>query len=236
MIQVPFVTKRIVENSPSPARTELPEPTSMATTVQERFEPKYSKVILDYLLVVPGIILILPLLLLIALAVRLSSPGPIIYRRRVLGIGGRHFDAFKFRTMYVNGDEILARYPRLKEELDKNYKLKCDPRVTPVGKLLRKFSLDELPQLFNVLFQDMSLVGPRIIAPDEIRKYGSYGDKLMSVMPGLTGQWQVSGRSDVVYEERVQLDMDYIDNWSIWLDLKIIFYTPLVVAKGDGAY
>jgi lipopolysaccharide/colanic/teichoic acid biosynthesis glycosyltransferase len=236
MIQVPFVTKRIVESSATPARTELPEPQPMAISVQEKFEPNYSKVALDYLLVVPGIILILPLLLLIALAVRFSSPGPIIYRRRVLGIGGRHFDAFKFRTMYVNGDEILARYPRLKEELDRNYKLKCDPRVTPVGKLLRKFSLDELPQLFNVLFQDMSLVGPRIIAPDEISKYGPHGDKLMSVMPGLTGQWQVSGRSDVVYEERVRLDMDYIDNWSIWLDLKIILYTPFVVAKGDGAY
>ncbi|MFO7540550.1 MAG: sugar transferase [Chloroflexota bacterium] len=236
MIQVPFVTKNIIESSPAPVRIERPEPMQTTTATQERDQLKTSKVILDYLLVIPGIIAILPLLLLIALAVRFSSPGPIIYRRRVLGQGGREFDAFKFRTMYINGDEILTRYPRLKAELDANYKLKCDPRVTPVGQLLRKFSLDELPQLFNVLLQDMSLVGPRIIAPDEISKYGEYGDKLMTVMPGITGLWQVSGRSDIIYEERVQLDMAYIDNWSIWLDIKILLRTLPTVLKGEGAY
>jgi lipopolysaccharide/colanic/teichoic acid biosynthesis glycosyltransferase len=236
MIQVPFATKDIVDNSPAHIRMERERPEPVPAAIQERYQPKYSKMLLDYLVVIPGTIAILPLLLLIALAVRLSSPGPIIHRRRVLGQGGREFDAFKFRSMYVNGDEILARYPRLKAELDVNYKLKCDPRVTPVGQLLRKYSLDELPQLFNILMQDMSLVGPRIIAPDEISKYGAHGDKLMSVLPGLSGLWQVSGRSDVVYEDRVQLDMQYIDNWSIWLDIKIILRTPLAVLKGDGAY
>jgi lipopolysaccharide/colanic/teichoic acid biosynthesis glycosyltransferase len=234
MIQVPFATKNIIDSGPAPIRIERPELVSIA--IQDEYKPKYSKLVLDYLVIIPGIIAILPFLLVIALAVRLSSPGPIIHRRRVLGQGGREFDAFKFRTMYVNGDEILARYPRLKAELDINYKLKCDPRVTPVGRLLRKFSLDELPQLFNILTRDMSLVGPRIIAPDEITKYGKHGDKLMTVLPGLTGLWQVSGRSDVVYEERVQLDMSYIDNWSIGQDIKIILRTPLAVCKGDGAY
>ncbi len=238
MIQVPFVTKNIVEASPPPQRTgELePEPLPMAGGAKDDFQSSYMKLILDYLVVIPTLIGIIPLLIFIVLAVHFTSSGPVIYRRRVLGRGGREFDAFKFRTMFVDGDEILARHPRLKAELDKNYKLKCDPRVTPVGKLLRKYSLDEIPQLFNVLLQDMSVVGPRIIAPDEISKYGEHGDKLLSVTPGITGLWQVSGRSDVNYEDRVKLDMTYIDNWSIWLDIKILLKTPLVVLQGNGAY
>jgi len=194
------------------------------------------KRLVDVLLVVSALVTLWPLLLALALAVKLDSPGPIIYRRRVLGRDGRVFDAFKFRTMYVNGDDILARHPRLKAELDKNYKLKADPRVTNVGHFLRKFSLDELPQLFNVLFQDMSLIGPRIIAPEEIEKYGAYGPDLLMVMPGLTGLWQVSGRSDTTYDERVNLDMQYIHNWSMVLDIKILFKTIPAVMKGDGAY
>ena len=238
MIQVPSATKNIVETSPPPQRVNRPEPAHKDPAEQEQgqFKTSYMKVILDYVVVIPTIIGILPLLIIIVVAVWYSSQGPIIYRRRVLGRGGREFDAFKFRTMFVDGDEILARHPRLKAELDKNYKLKCDPRVTPVGKLLRKYSLDEIPQLFNVLLQDMSVVGPRIIAPDEISKYGEHGDKLLSVTPGITGLWQVSGRSDVNYEDRVKLDMTYIDNWSIWLDIKILLKTPLVVLQGNGAY
>lgn len=194
------------------------------------------KAIIDLSLTLPGIILIAPLLFLLAVLIKLDSPGPIFHRRLVLGRNGRKFYAFKFRTMYVNGDEILARHPKLRAELDRNYKLKCDPRVTRVGQVLRKFSLDELPQLFNVLVQDMSLVGPRIIAPHELRQYGQWGDVLLSVMPGLTGLWQVSGRSDTTYDERVALDMEYISTWSIWLDVKLLFRTIPAVMKGDGAY
>lgn len=194
------------------------------------------KALLDYAIVIPTLLLIWPLFLVLAIAVKLDSPGPIIHRRRVLGRDGRIFDAFKFRTMYVNGDEILARYPKLKAELNQNYKLKCDPRITRVGTLLRKFSLDELPQLFNVLAQDMSVVGPRIIAPEEITKYGRWGQTLLTVMPGLTGLWQVSGRSNTSYDDRVRLDMQYIDNWSTFLDIKILFKTIPAVMKGDGAY
>jgi lipopolysaccharide/colanic/teichoic acid biosynthesis glycosyltransferase len=197
---------------------------------------RYHKALLDYAVVIPTIIFILPLLILLALAVKLDSPGPILYRRRVLGRDGRVFNAFKFRTMHVNGDEILAQYPQLRAELKANYKLKCDPRVTRVGQLLRKYSLDELPQLFNILFRDMSLIGPRIITPDEIVKYGRDGQTLVTVMPGLTGLWQVSGRSDTSYDERVALDMQYINNWSIWLDIKILLQTVPAVLRGDGAY
>ena len=194
------------------------------------------KLALDYALALPGLFLIAPLFIFLAIMVKLDSPGPVFHRRRVLGVDGRVFYAFKFRTMYVNGDEILARHPKLRRELSQNYKLKCDPRVTPVGKFLRKFSLDELPQLLNVLARDMSLIGPRIIAPDELTRYGQYGNTLMMVMPGLTGLWQVSGRSDTTYDERIALDMRYINEWSVVLDIKILLRTIPAVLKGDGAY
>jgi len=223
-------TKQLLESTSMEANTAQSK--QMVSTQYNRA----MKLAFDYALALPGLLLIAPLFIFLAILVKLDSPGPIFHRRRVLGQDGRTFYAFKFRTMYVNGDEILARYPKLRQELNKNYKLKCDPRVTRVGSFLRKFSLDELPQLLNVLGRDMSLIGPRIIAPDEISKYGQYGQTLMTVMPGLTGLWQVSGRSNTTYDERVELDMQYITNWSVWLDIKILLRTIPAVLKGDGAY
>ena len=194
------------------------------------------KAALDYILTTLIILFILPMLVIIALLIYFDSPGPIVYRRRVMGLNGRQFDAFKFRTMHVNGDEILDNHPDLKRELARNHKLKEDPRITNFGKLLRKTSLDELPQLFNVLLGDMSLVGPRMIAPDEMAKYDRWGMNLLTVRPGITGLWQVSGRSDVSYEERVNLDMRYIRHWTIWLDLFILIQTVPAVLFGRGAY
>jgi exopolysaccharide biosynthesis polyprenyl glycosylphosphotransferase len=194
------------------------------------------KLLLDYLIAIPGLILISPILLAIAIAVKLDSPGPILHRRRVMGVNGRQFDAYKFRTMYANGDEILAGYPMLQQELARTHKLKFDPRVTRLGALLRKASFDELPQLFNVLKREMSLVGPRMITAEEVEKYNKWDINLMTVRPGITGLWQVSGRSDVSYEERVRLDMHYIRNWSIWLDLQLLFQTIPAVIRGHGAY
>lgn len=191
---------------------------------------------LDYALTIPGMIAVFPLMLFLAIAIRLDSPGPIFHRRRVMGVNGRKFDAFKFRTMYQNGDAILSDHPELKAELDKNHKLKNDPRITRVGKWLRKFSLDELPQLINVLMGDMSLVGPRMISPVEIDEYDHWDINLLTVRPGITGLWQVSGRSDVTYAERVRLDMYYIRNWSIWLDLQLLMQTIPAVVKSRGAY
>jgi exopolysaccharide biosynthesis polyprenyl glycosylphosphotransferase len=197
---------------------------------------KLLKLILDYGLTIPGLLLISPLLAIIAIAIKLDSPGPIIYRRRVLGVNGRNFDAFKFRTMFVNGDELLAAHPELQAELAANHKLKDDPRVTRMGRFLRRTSLDEIPQLFNVLRREMSLVGPRMISPVEISKYYQWDMNLLTVPPGITGLWQVSGRSDVSYEERVRLDMHYIRNWTIWFDLELLFQTIPAVIKGRGAY
>ena len=223
-------TKQLLESTSMEANTAQSK--QMVSTQYNRA----MKLALDYALALPGLLLIAPLFIFLAILVKLDSSGPVFHRRRVLGKDGRIFYAFKFRTMYVNGDEILARYPKLRQELNKNYKLKCDPRVTRVGSFLRKFSLDELPQLLNVLARDMSLIGPRIIAPDELNKYGQYGQTLMMVMPGLTGLWQVSGRSNTTYDERVALDMQYITNWSVWMDIKILLRTIPAVLKGDGAY
>jgi exopolysaccharide biosynthesis polyprenyl glycosylphosphotransferase len=194
------------------------------------------KSLLDYCATVFGLLLILPVLALLALAIKLDSPGPVLYRRRVMGVNGTQFDAFKFRTMRTDGDEILSRYPELQERLSKDHKLKDDPRVTRVGKILRKFSLDELPQFFNVLRREMSLVGPRMISPEELKNYNHWGLNLLTIRPGLTGLWQVSGRSDLNYEERVRMDMHYIRNWSIWLDIQIIVRTIPVLLLGKGAY
>ena len=195
------------------------------------------KKMLDYTLILMAMPFLLPVFLLVALLVRLDSKGPVFHRRRVMGVGGEQFDAFKFRTMHVNGDEILTQYPELNAQLKADHKLKWDPRITELAVFLRRTSLDELPQLINVLRGEMSLVGPRMISPSETEKYGRMKNNLLTVKPGLTGLWQVSGRSDLSYEERVRLDMLYIRNYSIWLDIQILFFQTLpAVLKGSGAY
>jgi len=196
----------------------------------------FLKTVLDYLVSIGVLIVASPVLILIALSIKLTSRGPIFHKRRVMGLNGRQFNALKFRTMVSNGDEVLNQRPELKEELAKTYKLKSDPRITKAGAFLRKFSLDELPQLFNVLKREMSLVGPRMISPEEVAMYKQFDMNLLTVMPGITGLWQVSGRSDISYDERVRLDMYYIRNWSIWLDLQLLFQTIPAVLKSRGAY
>jgi exopolysaccharide biosynthesis polyprenyl glycosylphosphotransferase len=194
------------------------------------------KLFLDYFLTIPAIILLAPVFILISVAVKLDSAGPIFYQRGVMGVNGTRYGAFKFRTMRMDGDQLLAQRPELRAELALNHKLKSDPRVTRVGRFLRRTSLDELPQLFNVLRCEMSLVGPRMIAPDEMAKYEQWGINLLTVKPGITGLWQVSGRSNITYQQRVQMDMFYIRNWSIWLDLQLLWQTIPAVLKGTGAY
>jgi len=190
----------------------------------------------DYVVAAVGLILLLPFLLLIALLGKLGSSGPVLYRRRVLGVGGQTFGAFKFRTMRVDADEYLEQHLELAGELERNGKLKDDPRVTRLGKFLRKASIDELPQLINVLKGQMSLVGPRMISPPEWAQFGKWKHNLLTVRPGITGLWQVSGRSELSYEDRVRLDMHYIRNYTIWLDMRILFNTFGAVLRGKGAY
>jgi len=188
------------------------------------------------------LLLFLPLLVLAAL-VRRDSPGSVFHRRRVLkqqryltSQTPATFDAFKLRTMIVDADEYLKRHPELLREFQRDYKLREDPRVTRLGRKLRTTSLDELPQLLNVLRGQMSLVGPRIISPPELENYGENAARLLSVKPGLTGLWQVSGRQYVSYQERVRLDMWYIENRSLALDIRILLQTVRCVLLRQGAY
>jgi exopolysaccharide biosynthesis polyprenyl glycosylphosphotransferase len=192
------------------------------------------KTLLDYSLALGGLLVLMPVWLALAVLIRLDSPGPIIYRRRVVGVGKQEFDAFKFRTMHLNGNRLLT--PEQQAELHAEGKLKNDPRVTRVGVILRKYSLDELPQLINVLLGQMSLIGPRMITRAELEKFGKWQHNLLTVKPGLTGLWQISGRSDLSYEDRVRLDMHYIRNHTVWLDLHILIQTVPALLFHRGAY
>lgn len=183
-----------------------------------------------------GIILLSPLYIIIAILIKFDSPGKVVFGHTRKGKGGKDIKVYKFRTMYSNASEIFESFtPEQKEEYYKNFKLDNDPRVTKLGGFLRKTSLDELPQLFNILKGDMTIIGPRPIVEKEISKYGDKAEKLFSVVPGLAGYWQANGRSDTTYEERVEMDMYYIDNMSFWLDTKILFQTAISVLKGEGA-
>ncbi len=197
-----------------------------------------------------GIIILSPLFVAIAIAEKLAdSSGPILYRHRRLSRNGKELYVLKFRTMawkYCDGPDrpyktaadtfrAMGR-PELIPEFDKLQKLDNDPRVSKLGGFLRKLSLDELPQLFNVLFGDMSMVGPRPIVPAELEHYGSHGASFLALKPGATGLWQISGRSDLSYEDRVKLDIYYVENWSLTLDAKILFKTVLAIFRHEGAY
>lgn len=181
------------------------------------------------------LLLLFPVIALIAFWIKLEDGGPVIYRRRVIGRKGE-FDAFKLRSMRVDADEILKRDGALLKEFEVSFKLKNDVRVTRIGAWIRKLSLDELPQLLNVLRGEMSLVGPRMITRPELDKYGDAGWIFHSMKPGLTGYWQVRGRQEVSYEQRVRMDLHYVTTWSIWLDLQILMKTPMRVFRGAGAY
>ncbi|MGA8028534.1 MAG: sugar transferase [Bryobacteraceae bacterium] len=181
-----------------------------------------------------------PVIVIAALSIRLSSKGPILYKQARIGRGSRTFTALKFRTMWMNADEglndHLTKDPSLRQQWQSLNKLKNDPRVTPIGMFLRRFSLDELPQLWNIWIGDMSLVGPRPIVETEIEKYGQDYAAYERVRPGLTGLWQVSGRNDTTYQQRVDYDSYYVQNWSLWLDAKILARTVRAVISGVGAY
>lgn len=171
-----------------------------------------------------------PLVAILAMRIKLHDGGPALFRRRVIGPEGE-FDAFKLRTMRADADEILRRDPELRRQFEINFKLKHDPRVTPVGAALRKTGLDELPQLWNVLKGEMSLVGPRMITPAELEKYGEAGWVFDFMKPGITGYWQVHGNQRAGYGSRVDMDLFYVEHWSILFDLKILVATPLRVLR-----
>ncbi len=209
---------------------------------QNLFDPRrlLLKRMVDVIAALIGGILLLPVFVGLAIWIKADSPGPVFFAHQRLGLGGRHFKMYKFRTMVRDADAVLQAYldtdPELRREWEADQKLRNDPRITRVGAWLRRLSLDELPQVWNVLKGDMSLVGPRPIVDSEIDKYGkAYGD-YVRVRPGMTGLWQVSGRNDTSYAYRVSIDNYYICNWSVWMDLWVLARTPLVVVHGAGAY
>jgi Undecaprenyl-phosphate galactose phosphotransferase WbaP len=183
-------------------------------------------------------VLLAPLLLLIGVIIKLDSPGPVIYARKRLGLNGKPFRYLKFRTMVQGADEqldgLLESNPQAREEYQQHHKLRRDPRVTRIGKLLRKFSLDELPQIWHVLTGEMSLVGPRAYLFSEYPDMGSYADLIFKIRPGITGWWQVMGRHSTTFKHRLQLDEYYLSNWSLWLDIYILIKTGWVFLSGHG--
>ncbi|MBA2682342.1 MAG: sugar transferase [Ktedonobacteraceae bacterium] len=194
-----------------------------------------SKRLADIALALFGILALVPVFLVIALCIKLDDGGKVLHFREIIGYRGRRFFALKFRTMIPDADDYLAKHPDLMRKYQQNMKLAGDPRITRVGNILRKTSLDELPQLFNVLVGQMSLVGPRIIHPSELPRYGEWSRKRISVKPGITGLWQISGRQHIAYDERVLLDMRYIDNRSLIVDLAILLKTVKVFFVHTGA-
>lgn len=223
--------------SRDPARGEGDRP---ALDLPARVWGDAVKLTLDRLAAVFGLLLLAPLFLMVAALVWISDPGPVLYGHVRMGRGGRSFRCLKFRTMVRDGDRVLAAHLTAHADAAREWaetrKLRDDPRVTPLGRMLRRTSLDELPQLFNVLRGDMSLVGPRPIVADEAHHYGAAIRAYLSVRPGLTGLWQVGGRSDTSYAERVRLDLTYVQRRSLTLDLVILLRTVAVVLRGRGSY
>lgn len=200
---------------------------------------RWEKNILELCLACLIVPIIFPVCVIIALLVKLTSPGPVFYRAKRLGQNGLDIEVLKFRTMYENADEVLssmlAKDPSLAREWEERFKLEKDPRITPLGNFLRKTSLDELPQFLNVLSGDMAIIGPRPIVKDEIKYYDEDFAVFSMVKPGITGLWQISGRSDTDYETRVQMDVYYVSNWSFWLDYYIFLNTFIAVLFRRGA-
>lgn len=196
------------------------------------------KRIFDIVFAIVSIILLLPVFIITTIIIKLDSKGKVIFKHKRIGKNGQVIYLYKFRTMYSNSEEIfneLMKDPKRKKEWETYYKLSNDPRITRIGKFLRKSSLDELPQLFNILSGEMSFVGPRPLVEKEIEKYGKNKNKLLSVIPGLTGWWACNGRSCTSYEDRMKLELYYVEHKSIKLDLKVIFKTFVTVLKRTGA-
>jgi Undecaprenyl-phosphate galactose phosphotransferase WbaP len=202
--------------------------------------PRAAKRCLDLILSFAALVCLAPVFLIVAALIRIESRGPALYRQSRIGVRREQFYVWKFRSMAVGADQVLQDYlaanPAMRAEWERDQKLRNDPRITRIGRFLRKTSLDELPQLINVLRGEMSLVGPRPIVAGEIEKYGESFALYTQVIPGLTGLWQVSGRNLTTYGERVELDNYYVRNWSPWLDIYLLARTVKVVVTGYGAY
>lgn len=229
-MNIDFANENVVQNISNLTITKRKE------KVSKKQAYAYIKRIIDCITSSIALILLLPIFLIIAIAIRLDSKGPIFFAHTRIGKNGKPIKIYKFRTMVVNAEELIKKFtPEQMKEYKENYKLNNDPRITKVGNILRKTSLDELPQLINIIKGDLALIGPRPVVNAELEKYGENASKFLSVTPGLTGNWAANGRSISAYEERMQLELYYVDNMSLKMDIEIFFKTIIAVIKREGA-
>lgn len=215
--------------------TSLRTQSDVKTKISKKVYIKIKRVI-DVILASVALILLSPLFAIIAIAIKIDSKGPVFFAHKRIGKNGKIIKLYKFRSMVINAEELIKSFtPEQMKEYKENYKLTNDPRITKVGKFLRKTSLDELPQLINIINGDLSIIGPRPVIADELEKYGTNKDKFLSVTPGLTGYWAANGRSNTTYEQRMEMELYYIDNLSLKMDIKVFFKTILSVLKKEGA-
>lgn len=209
---------------------------SMKNIKSKKIVYNATKRILDFMLSLVGLIVLSPIFLIIGILIKIDSKGPVFFKHKRIGKKGKEIFIYKFRTMSENAEDMIANFSEEQmKEYKENYKLKDDPRITKIGKFLRKTSLDELPQILNILKGELSIIGPRPIIDEELEKYGLNKDKFLSITPGLTGYWQANGRSATTYEERMKMELYYIDNKSLKMDMKIFFKTFISVLKKEGA-
>lgn len=227
-----------VENQGAILKDDLIITPKITRTAKKTNTTNYIKVkrIFDIVLASIALVLLSPVFLLLAIIIKADSKGSVFFAHTRIGKNGKKFKMYKFRTMYENAQEMIKDFtPEQKKEWEENFKLKEDPRITKIGKVLRKTSLDELPQIINIIKGDLSIIGPRPIIDDELEKYGEEKEKFLSVTPGLTGYWQANGRSATTYEDRMKMELYYIDHMSAKLDLQIFFKTFVTVFKKEGA-
>lgn len=227
-----IITGETTENMET---TSLRTQSDVKTKISKKVYIKIKRVI-DVILASVALILLSPLFAIIAIAIKIDSKGPVFFAHKRIGKNGKIIKLYKFRSMVINAEELIKSFtPEQMREYKENYKLTNDPRITKVGKFLRKTSLDELPQLINIINGDLSIIGPRPVVADELEKYGVNKDKFLSVTPGLTGYWAANGRSNTTYEQRKEMELYYIDNLSLKMDIKVFFKTILSVVKKEGA-
>ena len=226
-MNIEFANENVIENSLKIKETQNSEKARRYIKVKR---------ILDCILATIALIILSPIYLIIAIAVKIDSKGPVFFKHTRIGKNGKIIKIYKYRTMVANAEELIKKFtPEQMKEYKENFKLENDPRITKVGKFLRKTSLDELPQLLNIIQGDLALIGPRPVVKSELEKYGENTGKFLSVTPGLTGNWAASGRSNTTYEERMKMELWYVDNISFITDVKIFFKTIIAVIKKEGA-
>ena len=226
-MNIEFANENVIENSLKIKETQNSEKARRYIKVKR---------ILDCILATIALIILSPIYLIIAIAVKIDSKGPVFFKHTRIGKNGKIIKIYKYRTMVTNAEELIKQFtPEQMKEYKENFKLENDPRITKVGKFLRKTSLDELPQLLNIVKGELALIGPRPVVKDELEKYGENAEKFLSVTPGLTGNWAASGRSNTTYEERMEMELWYVDNISFKTDIQIFFKTIVAVIKKEGA-